>query len=121
MDDNKYYLPWNFDTLVWGTTDYIWSEVYIVTQIAAASGGGIRLPLSDTWNELDKNLAKKKITEEQRKVFLRVVARVNGLVKTEEKSVDTELKKVITINHIKNTFQEFGHKIQVTVKKVKKQ
>ena len=121
MEDGKYYLPWNFDTLVWGTTDYIWSEAYIVSQIAAGSGGAINLPLSDTWNEVEKQLTKKKITQEQQKVFLRVVARVNGLTKTEEKAVDADLKKIITIKHIRNTFQEFGHKVEVTVKKVKKQ
>jgi len=121
MEDGKYYLPWNFDTLVWGTTDYIWSEAYIVSQVAGAVGYGVQLPNENPWKKLDDELAKKKITDEQRKVFLRVVARVNGLTKTEEKSVDADLKKIITIKHIRNTFHEFGHKVEVTVKKVKKQ
>lgn len=121
MEDGKYWLPWNFDSLVWGTADYIWSEVYIVNQIAANIGGGIKLSLQDTWDDFEKQLAKKKVAEETRKSFLKVVARVNGLTKTEEKVIDNELKQSIKINHIRKTFQEFGHKVEVTVKKVKKQ
>lgn len=124
MADIKIWLPWNIDDLVWGTTEYIWSEVYIVQHIAdsfGGGGGGMLLPKKDTWNEVEKQLNKKNINDEQKKLFLQVVARVNGIVKSEVKTVDTELSKKITINHIRKTFQAFGHKVEVKVKKVKNQ
>jgi hypothetical protein len=46
---------------------------------------------------------------------------VNGLVSSEVKTVDNSLKKSITVDHIKKTFNAFGQKVEVKVKNVKKQ
>jgi hypothetical protein len=122
MSQEKIYLQWNNDTLVWGTSEYIWSEVYIIIQIAEAvgGGGGMLLPKKGAWNDLEKMLDDKKISTEQKKIFLQVIARVNGLTTSRVKSVSS-LKKKITVDHIKNTFNAFGQKVEVKIKNVKKQ
>jgi hypothetical protein len=123
MGQQKIYLNWNYDDLIWGSNNYVWSEVYILIQVAEAisgGGGGLILPQKDqTWDELDKFLTKKKFAEDKKKQFLSIIARVNGLVKTEVKDLDA-VKKKITVKHIKKTFEEFGQKVEVTVKNVKK-
>jgi len=124
MATKKIWLQWNNDTIVWGANDYIWSEVYIIIQIAESIGGGsggLILPKKNPWKEVEKQLDDKKFTEDDKKLFLQVIARVNGLVSSEVKTVDNSLKKSITVDHIKKTFNTFGQKVEVKVKNVKKQ
>jgi len=116
----KIWLQWNNDSLFWGDNPYIWSEVYILKEVGESfGGGGIVLPLKDTWKELDKHLDKKEFSEEKKRIFLQVIARVNGLVTSEVKDIDS-VKKKITVDHIKKTFESFGQKVEVKVKNVKR-
>jgi hypothetical protein len=96
----KNYLSWNDDSLYWssGDTDYIWSEVYIVTGVASSvdMAGGY-LPEDHTWDWLEKKIEKPKIEE-----FKRILIKVNGL----EKEKNTEIK--IGISEITKTFEHFG-------------
>jgi len=124
MATKKIWLQWNNDSIIWGENDFIWSEVYIVIQIGESIGGGaggLILPKKEPWKEVEKQLDDKKFTEEDKKLFLQVIARVNGLVSSEVKTVDSSLKKIITVDHIKKTFNTFGQKVEVKVKNVKKQ
>jgi len=123
MATKNVYLQWNNDSLIWGANNYIWSEVFIVVQIAESfgGGGGLVLPNKSPWKDVEKQLDKKNFTEEDKKLFLQVIARVNGLVTSEVKTVDNSLKKSITVDHIKKTFDAFGQKVEVKVKNVKKQ
>ena len=124
MATKKIWLQWNNDSIIWGSNDYIWSEVFIMIQIGESFGGGsggLILPKKEPWKEVEKQLDDKKFTEEDKKLFLQVIARVNGLVTSEVKTVDNSLKKSITVDHIKKTFNAFGQKVEVKVKNVKKQ
>ena len=124
MATKKIWLQWNNDTIVWSANDYIWSEVFIVINIVDSMGGsagGLLLPKKNPWKEVEKQLDDKKFTEEDKKIFLQVIARVNGLVSSEVKTIDSSLKKSITVDHIKKTLNAFGQKVEVKVKNVKKQ
>lgn len=123
MATKNVYLQWNNDSIIWGANNYIWSEVFIVVQIAESfgGGGGLVLPNKSPWKDVEKQLDKKNFTEEDKKLFLQVIARVNGLVTSEVKTVDSSLKKSITVDHIKKTFNAFGQRVEVKVKNVKKQ
>jgi len=121
MSQEVVWLLWNNDSLIWGENDYIWSEVFIVIEVGAAlggGGGGFLLPTHDTWDEIDRNLTKKKFVEQKKRQFLQIVARVNGLVTSEVKDIDS-IKKKITVKHIKKTFEAYGHKVEIKVKNVK--
>lgn len=121
MGQEKIYLQWNNDGVVWSANNYIWSEVYIIIQIAdsVGGGGGMLLPGSrGAWEEVEKILDDKKIPVAQKRVFLQVIARVNGLTTSKIKT-PSSVKKKITVDHIKNTFNAFGQVVEVTVKNVK--
>jgi hypothetical protein len=96
----KFYLPWNDDSLYWsaGDTDYIWSEVYIVEGVASSvemSGG--YLPDDHTWDWLEKKIEKSHVEE-----FKRIVIKVNGLEKEKKENIK------IGISEITKTFEHFG-------------
>lgn len=119
--EDKIWLQWNNDSLVWGSNDYIWSQVYIVIQVAAAfgGGGGLALPKENPWNEIEKKLKELRFPEKKKQTFLEVVARVNGLVTKETKTLE-DVKKSVSVDHIRKTFETFGQKVEVKVKNVKR-
>ena len=123
MSEIKIWLLWNNDTIIWGDNPFIWSEVYVVQRVAESfgGGGGLLLPNKNPWKDLEKKLKEKDFTKEERKIFLQVIARVNGLVKTEVKTIDPSVKKEITVEHIKKTLETFGQKVEVKIKNIKKQ
>ena len=82
-------------------------------------GGGVLLPGTGTWKEVEKKLDDEKVPEETKRLFIQIIARVNGLVKSETKYSDS-IKKKITVDHIKKTFEAYGQKVEVTVKNIKK-
>lgn len=123
MSEIKIWLLWNNETIIWGDNPFIWSEVYVVQRVTESfgGGGGLLLPNNNPWKDLERQLKDKDFTKEERKIFLQVIARVNGLVKTEVKTIDTSVKKEITIEHIKKTLETFGQKVEVKIKNIKKQ
>lgn len=121
MGQQKFYLAWNYDSLIWGSNDYIWSEVFIIIEIGQSlGGGGLALPTENPWKTVLDELRKKGVSEEKSKVFLQVIARVNGLVKTETKNLSDDIEKHVTVDHIRKTFDTFGQKVEVKVKNIKK-
>ena len=123
MATQKTYLNWNNDSIIWGFNDYTWNEVAIVIQISDSfsGGGGLGMVLTQKqpWEDVEKELDDKKFTKEDKETFLRVVAKVNGLISKDEKKINDAIKTSITINHIKKTFTNFGQKIEVKVKNIK--
>ncbi len=128
MPTQKIYLQWNDVQLIWGDNPILqdhpfWDEVYVLVVIGEAlsggGGGGIVLPGTGTWKEVEKKLDDEKVPEETKRIFIQLIARVNGLVKSETKYNDN-IKKKITVDHIKKTFEAYGHKVEVTVKNIKK-
>lgn len=116
------YLNWNSEeVIIWGFNDFLWNEVFVVSEIAGAFPEGISLQRKITWDHLEKELDKKNISDKDKKVFLKVIAKVNGLVSSDVKKIDPSIKRSITVDHVRNTFKSFGHKIEVKVKKVKKE
>lgn len=111
MSEKRIYLSWNNDSLFFsgGASDYVWSEVYIVMQVAesfggGAGGGGVIFNSKDPIEEIEKKLGRKTAQE-----FKRIVIRVNGLEKIKDKSREPN----VTARHIKNTFQHFGIRVQL--------
>ena len=124
MSEIKIWLLWNNDTIVWGNNPFIWSEVYVIQKVAdsfGGGGGGLVLPNKNPWKDLEKQLKDKDFDKEERKIFLQVIARVNGLVSSEVKTIDPSVKKEITVEHIRKTLESFGQKVEVKIKNIKKQ
>jgi hypothetical protein len=129
MATQKIWLEWDYDgeypqegPIIWGNNRFIWSEVFILITIAVAAGGGgggIVLDGRKPWKDLEKKLKKKGVDAETTKRFLEIVVRVNGLVKSDVREID-EMKKMITIDHIKNTIAEVVPSIKVTAVDIKK-
>lgn len=92
----RVYLPWNDDTVYWsaGEIDYVWSEVYIIVEVADVLGG--YLPEDHTWDWLEKKIEKGKLEE-----FKRIVIKVNG-----EEKEKGDFK--IGISEIRKTFEHYG-------------
>lgn len=123
MSEIKIWLLWNNETIIWGDNPFIWSEVYVIQRVTESfgGGGGLLLPNNNPWKDLERQLKDKEFTKEERKIFLQVIARVNGLVKSEVKTIDPNVKKEITVEHIKKTLETFGQKVEVKIKNIKKQ
>lgn len=122
MPQQQVYLSWNYDSIVWGSNDYIWSEVYILINVGetfGGGGGGLLLNKKEPWQDVEKQLKKKKFTEEDTHKFLEIIVRVNGLNKTEVREINL-LKTLITVDHIKNTIAAISPSIKVTAVEVKK-
>jgi alcohol dehydrogenase YqhD (iron-dependent ADH family) len=112
MSEQKIYLNWNDPSVYWsgGEIDYVWKDVFIIIQAAGIldSGGGIILD-QEPWKWLEDKVDKKVADR-----FKKIVIRVNDLEKTREK--DKEIK--VTVDHIKNTFKQFGVNVKINSKSV---
>ena len=81
MPQQKIYLQWNYDSIIWGFNDYIWSEVYILINIGTSfgGGGGLVLPNKNPWKDVEKQFKEKEFTEEDTKKFLEIVVLMVGI------------------------------------------
>jgi alcohol dehydrogenase YqhD (iron-dependent ADH family) len=114
----RIYLPWNDDSVYWsgGDADYIWSEVYIVKEVASAvdMAGGY-LPEDHAWDWLEKRVEKEKIEK-----FRKIVIRVNGKEKEKDESVKigiSDIVKTFESYGIKTKKDNFGVKVEITRKR----
>jgi hypothetical protein len=122
MSGEKIYFLWNNDELFWNTTEYVWSDVAIVIQVASSGGGGGGLILdpNNPWKSVLDKLKEEKIEKKVSDEFLKIVAKVNGLVISEKKEIN-RIEKKIKIHHIKKTFETFGQKVEVKVKNIRQE
>ena len=122
MSGEKVYFLWNNDGLVWSTADYVWSDVAIVIQVATAGGGagGMLLDPENPWKSVLDKLREERVEKKVSDEFLRIVAKVNGLVISDQQQIN-RLEKKIKVNHIKKTFEAFGQKVEVRVKNIKQE
>lgn len=82
MLQEKIWLKWNLNTIVWGNNPYMWSEVYIVQKVVEAvsgGGGGFGGRPGKMWSDIKKQIKKKGLNDEDVEKFLKVVVRVNDL------------------------------------------
>lgn len=123
MSSYKKYLPWNWPGISWSDNPYIWSQVFILIEQfagAVAGGGAFKAPKrGPVWRSIEKTLKKKGYSDEEATRFLEVVVEVNGLKKKEIREVD-DMKKEITVDHIKNTLSIVMPTVKVISVDVKK-
>ncbi len=108
----KIYLNWDDARVYWsgGEIDFIWSEVYIIEEVANAisrGGGGGMLPDNEALKWLKDKIDPKTVEK-----FKRIAIRVNGLEKIKEEGKEI----IVTADHIRNTLRAFGIKVSVEVK-----
>jgi len=117
MAQQKIYLDWSDDRVWWngpnagpeGTIDFIWSEVFIIIEVGEAigGGGGGFMPERDPLDWIDKKI-EKKVEKEKREKFKKIIIKVNGIEKSK-----TEDEPIITVDHIRNTFNYFGVNVKL--------
>jgi len=123
MLQEKIWLKWKLNTIVWGNNDYIWSEVYIVQKVteAVGGGGGFGGRPGKTWSDIKKQIKQKGLNDEDVEKFLKVVVRVNDLTFDETRELtEKDLNKVITIEHIKNTISMVAPDVKTVSVRVNK-
>jgi hypothetical protein len=108
----KIYLNWDDARVYWsgGEIDFIWSEVFIIEEVAnaiARGGGGGMLPDNEALKWLENKIDPKTVEK-----FKRIAIRVNGLEKIKEEGKEI----VVTADHIRNTLKAFGVKVSAKIK-----
>jgi hypothetical protein len=104
--NDKIWLKWNLNSIVWNDNPYLWNEVYIMQKVMEAVGGGgggfwINPTSREQWRGIKKQLIKSGLSEDETKKFLDIVVRVNNLENKETREY-SKIEKEITIEHIKN-------------------
>ena len=123
MLQEKIWLKWKLNTIVWGDNNYIWSEVYIVQKVteSVGGGGGFGGRPGKTWSDIKKQIKQKGLNDEDVEKFLKVVVRVNDLTFDETRELtEKDLNKVITIEHIKNTISMVAPDVKTVSVRVNK-
>lgn len=118
MATTKVWLVWNKLNAIWSTININWKDLYVLIEIGGGSGG-LLVNDNEVWRSVDRELKKKGFDEEKRKTFLKVVIEVNGLQKEETRSL-TEIKKSITVDHIKNTIAQVAPDVRVQAIQVRR-
>ena len=99
--DEKIWLTWEGNTLIWGDKDgFVWDQVFIVKQAYKIMDGGTSAPPPEVFTKL-----REEMKEEDVKKFIRIVCEVNGRMYSETRYKTVE--KNITIDDIKRTFDRF--------------
>jgi len=102
----KIYLDWSDPRPYWSggppETDFIWSEVYVLSEVSSAIEQAGFIPDEEPWDWLSKKVDKKVADQ-----FKKLVIRVNGL----EKEKPENLK--VTAYHIKKTLSHFGINVNI--------
>jgi len=118
MATRKIWLVWDIGSFIWNKVPLTWNEAFLLEEIADHYGGGgpgFYLEDDDTWKKLDSRLKKDGYDEEKRKRLLKIIVKLNGLTREEEREIDEETKKQITVDHIKKVFESVLREVKVTV------
>lgn len=121
MSTKKVWLIWNKLNAVWSKINIDWKDLYVLIEVAQGGSGtgGLLVNDDEVWKSVDKDLKRRGFDEEKRKKFLKVVIEVNGLQKEEERSLE-EIKKSITVDHIKNTIAQVAPDVRIQAIQVRK-
>jgi hypothetical protein len=105
MITTKVWLLWNKLNLKWNKININWEDLYVLIDVAGSGTGGLLVDDRDVWQSVDRQLRNQGLTQEKRQKFLKIVIEVNGLQKEINKPID-QIKKSITVDHIKNTIAQ---------------
>ena len=121
MSTKKVWLTWNKLNAIWSKINIDWEDLYVLIEVAQGGSGtgGLLVNDDDVWRSVDKDLKRRGFDEEKRKKFLKVVIEVNGLQKEQERSLE-EIKKSITVDHIKNTISQVAPDVRVQAIQVRR-
>jgi hypothetical protein len=119
--NKKVWLTWNGLNTEWSKIKINWEDLFVLIEVSQGGGGagGILVNAREVWKSVDQDLKRREFDEEKRKRFLKIVVEVNGLKKNESRSLN-ELKKAITVDHIKNTLAQVVSDVRITAIQVKK-
>jgi hypothetical protein len=118
MITTKVWLLWNKLTLHWNKININWEDLYVLIDVAGSGTGGLLVDDRDVWQSVDRQLKDQGLTQEKRQKFLKIVIEVNGLQKEIKKSI-VEIKKSITVEHIKNTIAQVAPDVRIRAVNIK--
>jgi hypothetical protein len=120
MNGNKLWVTWNNLNINWNTINLNWEDLYTLIDIVKGSGAsGLVLDSNNVWKSADEELEKKGHDEEKRNKFLKIVVEINGLQKEENRSFE-EIKKIITVSHIKKTIAQVAPDVKIEAVNIKR-
>ena len=121
MSIQKVWLTWTRTNILWSKLDLLWSEVFLLIEIAGGGGGtgGMLVDGEDVWKAVDRDLERKGYDKEEREKFFKIVIKVNGL-ETKSTHKLSEIKKSITVDHIKKTIAQVAPNIKLHAVQVKR-
>jgi len=126
MPQDKIWLKWNLNSIIWSDNPYIWSEVFIVqivTQGISQGGGGgsFGARRNKVWTDIRKQIKKSGLDDETANKFLEIVVKVNDITNKEVRELsEKDLNKIITVDHIKNTISMVAPDVKVVTVRVDK-
>ena len=126
MLQERIWLKWNLNDIIWSNNPYLWSEVYIVqvvTQGISQGGGGgsFSTRKNKVWTDVRKQIRKAGIDDETASKFLEIVVKVNDVTNKEVRELsEKDLNKMITVEHIKNTISMVAPDVKVVTVRVDK-
>jgi hypothetical protein len=118
MITTKVWLLWNKLTLHWNKININWEDLYVLIDVAGSGTGGLLVDDRDVWQSVDRQLKDQGLTQEKRQKFLKIVIEVNGLQKEIKKPI-VEIKKSITVEHIKNTIAQVAPDVRIRAVNIK--
>jgi hypothetical protein len=119
MANTKVWLTWGKLNAIWSKINLNWEDLYVLIEVGSGATGGMLVDEHDVWKAVDQDLKRRGFDEEKRKKFLKIVIDVNGLQKEETRSLE-DMKKSITIDHIKNTIAQVAPDVRVQAMNVKR-
>ena len=126
MLQEKIWLKWNLNDIIWSNNPYLWSEVYIVQVVTqgisqGGGGGGFSTRRNKVWTDVRKQIQKAGIDDETVSRFLEIVVKVNDVTNKEVRELsESDLNKMITVEHIKNTISMVAPDVKVVTVRVDK-
>jgi len=122
LTQKKIWLKWDQNSIIWNQNPYTWDQVFILAGITSALGsgtGGILVDRDQVWRDLLRKLKEKGFKEEECEKFLKLVIEINGIEMSQSRTID-QVKKEITVDHVKRALIDIVPSIRIVAEKVKK-